>query len=278
MERMPATGSRRQPPILTTQAVEGLLGANASRHVLYLLDGQYLYQSQAEDGSIRYKFLSAQSVRLAFSREPVDSGWLAPAILRWGYGQAGQWAIMFIPPASHTLWLPTTSTGVGANNLTHVQTGEEETQQLTEGWVAVRLPLPAFVFAGVRQQYYLWAVKEKVFNPELAGYHAPLPNVYTDGRICWGSNQIGLATPQSLKEAWQLFISSPFNAHLVQGKSKQFGANILDQLGRLGATNRQSYPAKDLLPFRNGWQRHGDGLSINRLVKELIAAMERPGM
>lgn len=275
MERMPTTGNHYRPPIVTSQTVEGLLGASATRHILYLLEGQYLYQSQSEDGSIRYKFLSAQSVRLAFSREPVDSGWLSPDICRWGYAQSGQWAIMFIPPAVHTLWLPTTliaSSGNGAPDQT-------EEQVLSDGlFTAIQLPLPALVFAGAGQQYYLWAVKAKEFNPQLVGYHAPLPNVYPDGHICWGSNQVGVVTPQNLREAWKLFISSPFNSHLVQGKSKRCNTNILDQFRRLRTTNRRAYPTNDLLPITNTRQRHDEGWTINRLVEQLIAAMEQPGM
>jgi hypothetical protein len=275
MERMPTTGSHYRQSAVTSQTVEGLLGASDTRHILYLLEGQYLYQSQAEDGSIRYKFLSAQSVRLAFSHEPVDSGWLAPDICRWGFGQSGEWAIMFIPPAVHTLWLPTALIASSGNSAP----GQTEEQVLSDGlFTAVQLPLPALVFAGAGHQYYLWAVKAKTFNPELVGYHAPLPNVYPDGRICWGSNQVGVVTPQNLRGAWKLFISSPFNSHLAQRKSKRYNANILDQFRRLGVTNRKVYPAGDLLPLTNTRQRQDEGWTINRLVEQLIAAMERPGM
>lgn len=270
---MPATGTQYRPPAVTSQTVEGLLGASATRHILYLLEGQYLYQSQSEDGSIRYKFLSAQSVRLAFSREPVDSGWLMPDICRWGYGKSGQWAIMFIPPAIHTLWLPTI-----ANGLDNVTPNQTEDQDLGEKLTAVQVPLPALIFGGAGQQYYLWAVNAKEFNPQLVGYHAPLPNVYPDGRICWGSNQVGVVTPQNLREAWKLFISSPFNSHLAQGKSKRYNTNILDQFRRLRTTNRRAYPTNDLLPMTNTRQRHDEGWTINRLVEQLIATMERPGM
>jgi hypothetical protein len=247
------------------------MGAQATRHILYLLDGQYLYQSQAEDGSIHYKFLSAQSVRSAFSREPVDSGWLAPGVCRWGYGQSGQWAVMFIPPASYTLWLPAILKA--SDNGNPGQT-EGQAQELAEGWSAIQIPLPALVFAAVGQNYYLWAVKSREFNPELPAYHAPLPNVYPDGRVCWGSNQVGMVTAQNLKEAWKLFIASPFNAHLAQGKSKRYSANILDQLRKPGAAILKSYPVGDLLPLRNG-RGSSEGWTINRLVEQLISAGEQ---
>ena len=144
MEQLPTGEDPRRPQGITPEAVRGLLGATATRHVLYLLDGQYLYQSQAENGSIQYKFLSAESVRLAFSHEQVDSGWLAPEILRWGYSGNGQWVAMFVPPAFHTLWLPAVAGGAG----THTEpTNLAEYQAVKEGLVAVKVPIPAFVFA-----------------------------------------------------------------------------------------------------------------------------------
>ncbi len=269
MERMSATDRQRQPPIVTSQTVEALLGASAARHVLYLLDGQYLYQCQAEDGSIRYKFLSSQAVRLAFSHEPVDSGWLNPGICRWGYNRLGQWAITFIPPAVHTLWLP-------AASMISNPPGRIEEPEPPEGLLAAQVPLPGLIFAGAGRHYYLWAVKAREFDPKLTLFHAPLPNVYENGQICWGSNQVGSLTPQNLKEMWQLFISSPFNAHLAVDKSKRYRANILGQLANLWSKNRKTYPVNDLLPFPNsGYRQSSEGLTIDALVDQLIATMER---
>jgi hypothetical protein len=251
--------------------VEGLLGANATRHVLYLLDGQYLYQTQSEDGTIQYKFLSAQSVRLAFSREPVDSSWLDPTVCRWGYGPLGEWAVSFIPPAQHSLWL-----SAEAVNGTTLQ----PTQELNHPLIAVPVSLPGLVLAGVGSNYYLWAVKAKTFSPTLVAYHPPLPNVYPDGRICWGNNQIGAVTAQNLSAAWQLFITSPFNSHLAQGKSKRYSQNILPQLRRLGTSttsrSRKTYPVGDLVPVQNARER--ESWTIKGLVEQLIALNQRPGL
>jgi hypothetical protein len=255
-----------------------LLGAEATRHVLYLLEGQYLYGQQTEDGSLRYKFVSAASVRLAFSQEPVDSGWLPPEVRRWGYTPSGQWAVMFVPPARHRLWL------VSEIVLPPPQPGEEDgppsgeqasvPRQSETGPLALEVALPGLVFAGVGQHYYLWAVKEVEFLPEGWAYHAPLPNVYPDGRICWGSNRVEPVTPQTLRAAWQLFISSPFNQHLAGGKSRRYPENILAGLERLAAsspkTRRRAYPLRDLQPLTTGWQR--EGASVGGLVERLIGS------
>ncbi|HEX2909885.1 MAG TPA: hypothetical protein VH186_03685 [Chloroflexia bacterium] len=273
MERMSVQPNPEQlsrvVPQVNSQTVEGLLGANAARHIFYLLDGQYLYQTQSEDGSIRYKFLSAQSVRLAFSQEPVDSGWLPPQMCRWGYGQGGQWAVMFVPPAKHSLWMPsiTLPSGRGEPQIGETPPGKGENEL-----AAVEVSLPGLVFAGAGSNYYLWAIKDSKFTPQAGAYHVPLPNVYPDGRICWGSNRVEPATTQNLPVAWKLFISSPFNRHLVAGKSKRYPENVLNGLGQIASTGgrgkQKHFPLRDLVPFKNNWER--EGLTICGLVERLI--------
>lgn len=276
MERV-SPGQPDQPdriiPLLNAQTVEGLLGANATRHVLYLLEGQYLYQSQGEDGSIRYKFLSPQSVRLAFSQEPVDSGWLPPELCRWGYGPSGAWAVMFVPPAKHSLWLPSVVVSSEGNE---ARPGEIQAANREGELTAVEVTLPGLVFAGVGQNYYLWAVKEDTFTPEALAFHAPLPNVYGDGRICWGSNRVESATAQNLPAAWKLFISSPFNLHLVGGKSKRHPQTVLEEVREIASSpsghksRRRRFPLRDLVPLKNNWER--EGLTVGGLVERLISA------
>ncbi len=271
--RVTSTALTGAAPAVNSPAVAGLLGAQATRHILYLLEGQYLYQSQAEDGPISYKFLSAQSVRLAFSQEPVDSGWLSPAVCRWGYSQGGQWAVMFIPPARYSLQLSghVPYPDAKGNGLEPLQNGPVAMEREGHGEPpASPVPLPGLVMAAAGQNYYLWAVKAREFSPQLPVYQAPLPNVYHDGRICWGTNRVATATAQNLPAAWQLFISSPFNLHLAQGKSKRFSENILPQLNRLAGAGSKTYPARDLVPLQSGWD-HRAAWTVDRRVERLIA-------
>ena len=74
-------------------------------------------------------------------------------------------------------------------------------------------------------------------------YHAPLPNVYNDGKLCFGTNtppdlnrgeEVGKSTAQLLQEAWEMFIGSPFNGHLAQDKSKTHPTDVREQLVALG--------------------------------------------
>ena len=300
---LPEAGVVARPGI-----VESLLGANATRHILHLLDGQYLYQYHSEDSSVRYKFLSAQSVRLAFSNEPVDSGWLPPGLQRWGYGSSGQWAVLFVPPGHHRLWLPpatlshqsqgngeaeTAAAAAAARDglVTPVagETLDPPTTTALDEPLPVEIPLPGLVFAGIGQHYYLWAIKEREFNPQASVYHAPLPNVYPDSSICWGTNRVESVTPSYLTVAWQLFIGSPFNSHLCVGKSRRHPQNVLKTLGHLARpdgtghpltnTNTgsgsgsdpkargRSYPLRDLQPLAPGWERNG--LTVEALVERL---------
>jgi hypothetical protein len=172
-----------------------------------------------------------------------------------------------MPPATYSLWLPASANG---------NPDQPENQERNGEAVAVQIPLPGLVFAGAGLHYYLWAVKAKEFSPVLPAYHAPLPNIYPDGRICWGSNQVEAVTAQNVVATWKLFITSPFNTHLVQGKSKQYPENILLQLAKLGITWRKTYPTSDLLPLKNGGERQG--WTIDRLVERLIAASGRPDL
>ena len=57
---------------------------------------------------------------------------------------------------------------------------------------AIRVPLPALVFIRAttedkNPQYRLFAVKKRPSTLDAPLFHAPLPNVFNTGTICWGS-------------------------------------------------------------------------------------------
>jgi hypothetical protein len=45
---------------------------------LLFVGGQYLFRSRGSEGDCHYKFVSPAAVRVAFSNETIDTGWLAP--------------------------------------------------------------------------------------------------------------------------------------------------------------------------------------------------------
>ncbi|HEX2913747.1 MAG TPA: hypothetical protein VH186_23280 [Chloroflexia bacterium] len=220
---------------------------------LYIMEGQYLLHYREEEEE-RYKFLSPTSLRHAFSRLPVETGWLPSGICRWGSSSVGQWCVRFIPPACYTLRLELPREDELRKYGVVAPAGEVVE---LEG-----VPLPGMVFMGVGATYYLWAVASGTFHPDLPLFGAPLPNLYGDGRVCFGENRAPEAELSTMEEAWQLFITSPFTAHLAQTKSQEYSEDVRIQLLRLAGSSQgvgreasksedsTTYPATDLVPYR----------------------------
>jgi len=190
---------------------------------LLFLDGAYILHS--EQG---YKYLSSATLRNAFSNLPIDSGWLAPGVIRCGSNTSGDWAVKFIAPKIHNLDCSDLGT--------------------------LTVNLPAIIFAGSSKNYWVWALKEQQFAPDAQLFHAPLPNVHaSNGQICWGINQPPSCNPQNINAAWEMFINSPFNSHLANNKSKCCPEDIRQQLVKLHAKKAKKYPTSDLKPLPKDW-------------------------
>ncbi len=121
---------------------------------------------------------------------------------------------------------------------------------------AIRVPLPPLVFiratteAG-NPQYRLFAVKKRPTALDAPLFHAPLPNVFHTGTICWGS--VPLVSEEALRgtslvEDWRVLLGSPFGDHGVGGKSKAHPRDIRQQFIALEGRKARRYPTSDLLP------------------------------
>jgi len=209
---------------------------------IFVANGTYVYKRKVSDHPLafEYKCLSPEALQRAFHIERIDTGWLPTNIVRCGSSTAGEWAVLFVPPAQKMLELQEIGT--------------------------VQVPLSGIVMVGVGSEYRIWAVATKQFEPDATSYHAPLPNVYENGRICWGTNRPPIASPQTITKAWELFISSPFNGDLVYGKSRSHYSDVRQQLIALSKRRRKTYPSNDLMPACKGY-RH---LTIAELVEEFI--------
>ncbi len=205
-----------------------------------IVQGQYILHYRDSHGQDQFKFLSEESMRLAFSEQEVDSGNLPPNTIRWGSNAKGTWLLQWIPPGRHTILLE----------------GEAMPQN------PVSVPLPGIIFGGIGTSYYVWAVKEKLYAPHLPLYHAPLPNIGLDGKVCFGQNHPGKACPETFEQTWQLFISSPFNGDLVAGKSARHAQDIREQLCRV--KKKPAYPISDLRPLKQ--YAHEDQLTITTAI------------
>jgi len=125
--------------------------------------------------------------------------------------------------------------------------------------VAVRVPLPGMVLIRLtrhqqRSDYKLYAVKRRPKQMDVPLYHAPIPNVFNSGGICWGTvervSDNALASV-SLAEGWSQLLGSPFGSHACSGKSKAYRDDVRKQLLALEAAGKKRYPTTDLIEAKS---------------------------
>lgn len=123
---------------------------------------------------------------------------------------------------------------------------------------ALRIPLPPLVMLRATSEdrspsYAVYAVKRRPASPEVALFHAPLPNVFNGGSICWGSvsrvSDEALAGA-SLAEDWSMLLGSPFGDHACNGKSRSHPHDIRQKLIELEQKQARRYPTSDLIPAK----------------------------
>ena len=210
---------------------------------LLFIDRNYIFH-YLEGNRHVYKSLTPDVLRSAFANEPTDTDWLPKSVIRHGSSVSGNWVVCFFSQQRYEL--------------------QVEREQLY-------LPLPSFVFMGIGSSYFLWAVKKNQFEPNLILYHAPLPNVMADGRICWGNVCPTSVNLSNVESAWSKFIGSAFNRDYTQGKSRKYNNNIIEQLKILTRKSKTSsrcrYPVSDLVPVQNK-------LTVKQAVEAVIKKVE----
>jgi hypothetical protein len=120
---------------------------------------------------------------------------------------------------------------------------------------ALRVPLPGLLMIRTTTEdrnpnYAVYAVKRRPLTLDEPLFHAPLPNVFSSGSICWGTVQRvsdAALTDASLTEDWALLLGSRFGDHAVSGKSKAYPADIRQQWIALEGRKARAYPKSDLL-------------------------------
>lgn len=225
--------------------------------VIDLGDGQIEYRHRNLAGCAVPKLISEQTLREIATGIPFDSGWLTPnlaagGVVRCGSVRGDDWVCMFFPPGAHRLEVTAGTPGVD------------------ETFERLLVPLPGLAFFGVGVRYWVWAVKADVLQPHHTVFRCPLPNVYQDGSVCWGSLKPPLASPRSVFRAWEMFAGSTFNNHLAGGKSSAHRDDVRDQL-RAVAAGAGGYPVEDLL------RQTEDGASLDKLLRLFFETGEMPG-
>lgn len=204
--------------------------------VLYFLTGGHFLFQYLKDGASQSKFVTIDDVAAALANVENDSGWLGDGILRAGRCSQGEWFVYAEPAQTITI---------------QVTTGDQ---------AEITIPIPATVLIGVGHKYFLYALNGPV-KPGATLYHAPFPNVYGHGRICWGSNRPPVAHHKQAKTVWNMFFETPFNNHLAGLKSQACKANVMEQLVKLSNEHAKKYPLEDMVNIHQ---------SLDTVVKRIL--------
>lgn len=217
-----ATAAQAIPIPATLYTPEPPPGVECSLHIF---DEQFLLQYRDRSGALVTKFVSAEAVRQAVLDENVDTGYLPYGVVRWGMGVGGAWAVRYEPPSKRTIYLDVPNAASAP----------------------LTVPLPAFIFVGRGNAYWLYAVSGAQFNPRSTLCRAPLPNVADDGQICFGKNRVPAVADGGMERAFDLFFAAPFNDHHMDNRSRQHPDDIRVQLRGLAAGGAAKYPIRDLI-------------------------------
>lgn len=212
----------------------------AFKAALYWLDdaGHYLFR-ELGDSKATSKFVRQADVAAAFRDREEDSGWLSAGIVRCGYSQGGPWFVFSAPG----------------------QKVEMRFDGLERDDPPISVPIPRIVLVGYGKVYWMFALKTLHFDPDAEVCRAPFPNIYADGKICWGSTATPMeAEAKNARSVWEQFFNSFFNGDLVNDKARGY-TDVRELLHSLAKSKADKFPKSALKEERQG---------IGRLVEWLI--------
>jgi hypothetical protein len=123
---------------------------------------------------------------------------------------------------------------------------------------ALRVPFPPLLLIRTttenkNPQYQVYTVKARPTTLDTPLFHAPLPNVFNSGSICWGSVQRvtdDVLQGNSLAADWDTLLGSRFGDHACSGKSRSHPQDIRQKLIDLKRRKARVYPKSDLIPIK----------------------------
>lgn len=179
--------------------------------------------------------ISAEDLAAAVGKLPTTSGLLPPNTLGTGTVNGQRFYVQYVAPRNVALRI------AGQRAPCVIQT-------------------PPLIWAGCGQDYRIFALNT-LDRPE-AGTplsHAPFPNTYDQGGICWGSTDPrGDAGLDTMLPALELYLEgSFFNSHIAQQRSRRKPRSVMALYRSLG-TDRP-YPLDGLVPAAHdlGWRLSG---------------------
>ena len=204
-----------------TKQQTSYLGPEAVASISFLRSEELMFTWREED-KLQSKLISHEAAILAFNTTHTeDSGWLPENVLRTGRNVRGAWAVY-----------------VTRAQMMQIITDQDEN---------LIIPVPATLFLGWGSRYYLWALPNKKFNPGLPVFRAPFPNIYSNGRICWGNHKVPKATAANIGRIWEMFFSTAFNDHISGKKCQSCPGSVLELLRRLSADGATVFPGRELI-------------------------------
>lgn len=231
------------PKMMTIDPSAEILPPWAEAAVYFVKDASEYIFAARKDGQTVSKFLRPSDVSAAFVHQENDTGWIDQNIVRIGNSTRGAWFIY----------------RRGAEKVSIHFDGDRRNYIV---------PIPPTILVGVGNRYYIFSTKDdgKPLHDETKIFHAPFPNTYEDGRICWGSNHLPKdESPDAGPKAWDLFFASPFNNHLDTGHHASKKIGLLELLKQLDGRN--TFPSKMLVP-------HGYPLATMKGVLKQIVHLE----
>lgn len=186
--------------------------------------------------------ISPEDLASALSKLPTSSGLLPPNTIGTGTVNGQRFYVLSVPPRRAELRI------AGRKQPRPIQT-------------------PPLIWAGCGQDYRIFALNSlEPPQAQSALYHAPFPNTYPTGAICWGTTEPrGDAAPATMLTALAHYLEgSAFNQHLVQQRSRSHPRSIIAHYRQLSAET--PYPLDDLVPAGHdlgwllsgqAWREHG---------------------
>jgi len=177
-----------------------------------------------DKGVIRTKLVSARDITMALLSEvPFSSGLLPQDALWWKQGKEGAEVALWRSPR---VWS-------AALQLEPFKPARR-----------FRLPMPGLIFlCSPGRAPRVFAAKKRPRDAHQVIYHAPLFNVFGDGRTCAGTHKF----PVNISEIPESFFASFFTKEAIYGgRSKKYPKDLLLLWEELDGQKR--YPLGDLVP------------------------------
>jgi hypothetical protein len=117
----------------------------------------------------------------------------------------------------------------------------------------VRVPLPGLVLirkttANAKPDYQLYAVASRPASYDAPLYHAPLPNIYKSGGVCWGTvTKVRDLNTTSLAADFTQLFSTAFGNHSCGGKCVSFPRDVRKLYFAMEERRTRVYSKKELV-------------------------------